>query len=118
MIPRCMCLFSVLMGAACGDEAAPLPAELGDCDTVEAPAWAEASEVLDTHCNACHGSAKEGEARQGAPAYVTFDTPEAAGAFDVLAWSVIWSGAMPPDHPLEQDDAQTLWAWLSCGDDT
>jgi mono/diheme cytochrome c family protein len=79
--------------------------------------WADAGPVLAANCTGCHDSALSGPDRGGAPESANYDS--AAGVLAVgesLVWSRIFAGEMPPIGDLvPEEDARTLWAWLSCG---
>lgn len=91
-----------------------LPDSLGDCADGTELTWADAGPVFAEHCADCHSSTLSGDARQGATEGVDFDTPDAARSPAFLAWSQIWTGAMPEGDAMEDVDALLLWEWLSC----
>lgn len=97
-------------GAVCPSEGGPTASDFG-------------SAFLRTHCLACHSASVTGEAREGAPTGVDFDTPEA-----VLQWaeaidahsaagpSSVNSGMPPSSRPApSMDERVKLGQWLACG---
>ena len=79
--------------------------------------WADAGQAFADNCTRCHDSALVGADRNGAPESANYDS--AAGVLsvgDALVWQRIHDGEMPPDaDPVPQDEAEVIWAWLSCG---
>lgn len=79
--------------------------------------WADAEPILADNCTRCHDSSLAAGDRSGAPETANYDT--AAGVLAVGAdqvWQRVFAGEMPvDDDPLPEDQAETLWAWLSCG---
>ncbi|WP_164012725.1 hypothetical protein [Pyxidicoccus trucidator] len=78
---------------------------------------------LETHCLSCHSASATEAAREGAPAGVDFDTPEAvrqwAEAIDAhsAAGPAARNTSMPPaSRPApSMDERVRLGQWLSCG---
>ena len=118
-------IFLLLTLGACADDpkdsATPptttegLPAELGDCAEGTDLGWADLEPVFAGHCTGCHSTTLTGDDRVGAPEMIDYDTEDAALANAFLTWSVIYSGQMPKTGSLSDENALTIWEWLSCG---
>ena len=75
--------------------------------------------ILDAHCILCHSTANTGDARNGAPVDVNFNTYELAAANALRAYARIQAGTMPPPGgigiPVTTEE-QTLFAsWIQDG---
>ncbi len=110
----------VLLLAACGGDDAELPGI--DADPVDAcaspPTWDTfARPLLDTWCNACHGSEVEGALRSGAPVDVALDDYVGAVAWGARIAERTYgpTGGMPPSGQISAEDLALLEEWINCG---
>ncbi|NMO22863.1 hypothetical protein HPC49_44005 [Pyxidicoccus fallax] len=97
-------------GAVCPSSGGPTGADFGRA-------------FMEKHCLSCHSAAVTGAAREGAPAGMDFDTPEAvrqwAAAIDThsAAGPGGVNTAMPPASRAApaMDERLKLGQWLACG---
>ena len=79
--------------------------------------WADAGPAFADQCTGCHDSSLAVGDRNGAPESANYDT--AAGVLAVggdFVWQRIFDAEMPPGpDSVPQDQAELIWAWLSCG---
>lgn len=107
---RLSLLVAGLSLAACGGSDTP---DVDCSGTV--PQYADVTAL--TKCSTCHSSKVSGNARQGAPAAVNFDTESAAKANAEDAASEVNGGDMPPRNSgvtLSEDEKQALYKWALC----
>jgi uncharacterized membrane protein len=115
-------LVILLLGIAalsCGEQkdTAGLPSEPPDsCDTgLEAPSWTGWAEgFFRTNCGACHAASALD--RNGAPASVSFDTPdEVAAQAAAIRRTVLTDSTMPVGGGVPEEDLRLLARYLDCG---
>lgn len=75
--------------------------------------------IVQEKCVGCHSSARAGDARNGAPAGVDFDSYEAVKSRQVELADAITSGRQPPvSEPAERrptaEERDTVNAWRAC----
>ena len=92
------------------DDGDALPAV--DCDSVEVPRFSE----LDWgSCVGCHAAGLEGDARQGAPDDINYDSYEEAMMDPYEAVESVIEGEMPPSGMLDEAAIEQLNIWAQCG---
>jgi uncharacterized membrane protein len=89
-----------------------------DCATIQpVPTFEDLQQGILQICVRCHSAQVSGDARNGAPDFVNFDTYEEAKAVADTASFLVKNRAMPfPDGegPTEPQRRQ-LYAWAACG---
>ena len=103
---------------------APLPAVgFQGADACSDPTLASAAyfentmrpELFDPYCVVCHATAKEGDARRGAPGYLNFDDFESATSVNALVWDRVAAREMPPmARTPSTAELELLVDWLDC----
>jgi uncharacterized membrane protein len=85
-----------------------------DCSRVKTFAKVTA---LSSSCASCHASTRTGDARQGAPPTINFDSYAGAVASADLALVALEQGRMPPDAgpAIDDEERNDLVTWLQCG---
>lgn len=113
---RSLLLAALASAPACGGPAPAADAEaaLACADTGPHPTWDDDVQgIFRTYCNACH--AADAPDRHGAPADVTFDTPQQA-----LSWAsrvrqrTLVDQTMPIGGGVPAEDRHLLAVWLDC----
>lgn len=87
-----------------------------DCKTITVPSFEVVQAGLFTHCVHCHSAANVGEARNGAPDDVNFDTYASAKAAVLLAFPMVKQRYMPPDGQcVTNAERNRFYEWAVCG---
>lgn len=101
--------------ALAGCPAVGYETELGDCPDGSSITWADASAAFDANCNRCHDSAlTTSSERFSAPLGWDYDTAELARRDADESWTRIYTGNMPPDADMSDEDKAVIWEWYSC----
>jgi uncharacterized membrane protein len=114
----------LLLALACadggGDSASPSDSgPTGECADAPVVTWDNfGAGFLTENCDACHSATVTGDARNGAPEKVTFDTKEQAWSWaeDILRMASGDDPQMPPEGGTSADDRARLTWWLECGE--
>lgn len=102
----------VLFIGACGDEEHALPEV--DCNAGVVPTYGEVA--LLNSCIACHSSALQAGARNGAPGGIDYDTYDGAAANAEHGAAEVYEGKMPPGGGnLPAADTEAFYSWALCG---
>lgn len=102
-----------LLAGGCGEKQDPFGHDAGIDG--EVTYGGQIAAILDSSCVRCHGSDKQGAARNGAPAGVDFDTYADAVQNADLANTQIQSGVMPVGGQLSDDEKGLFQAWVDQG---
>jgi uncharacterized membrane protein len=106
----------------CGDDGpAPTPDEMEnpqpDCTKITPPTYEQLLQGTLSHCVVCHSSTLTGDARNGAPDGVNFDSYDAAKLVVQQAYGMVKGHYMPyPDGKgITNAERNRFYEWALCG---
>lgn len=109
-----------LCAASCGEKLDPVRSVDLHLDDVGRPVsyLTYVRPIVEATCLNCHSKTKSGDARNGAPVLINFDTYEQMKKFAVDANELMQAGVMPPPssrYQLTERDLAIIELWIADG---